>query len=387
MPNQGDFGPRDSENHVGIDYAAKAGTPIPAASSGEVVYSGPSGGFHYAIVVKSIGQDGKVYYSTYGHVDPQDALAPGTKVSAGQEIGKVGTVHGGERSDGPHVHFGIVTQDTIDAYNKDLREHPENHRPDETAVAVRSGNSGGIGIRTGLTQLFVNPDEFRSYADGAPYNARTYVPISDGLIRRSDGLAPRSIPYLAQGQEADRLFSENPSNPAHLFPGDMNRFYADTHDPVANPLEAIANGSLRVATPDGLPGAPAASGFPRDNFTRPNLYLDATQAAQRFFGNVPPSNAQLFPMQTVPDDAINPVAPQSVPNLSTPQSNRRSAIPDGVTPASMQTASAFAPTSLSAPFDLFHIGLASANADPASLQSPDQLGGLPGMLLDYLRDN
>ena len=44
MPNQGDFGPRTRDNHVGIDYGAPAGTSIPAASTGEVVYSGPSQG-------------------------------------------------------------------------------------------------------------------------------------------------------------------------------------------------------------------------------------------------------------------------------------------------------------------------------------------------------
>lgn len=51
IPNEGGFGPRDRDYHVGIDYGAKAGTPIPAASSGEVVYSGPAEGFHHAVIV------------------------------------------------------------------------------------------------------------------------------------------------------------------------------------------------------------------------------------------------------------------------------------------------------------------------------------------------
>jgi murein DD-endopeptidase MepM/ murein hydrolase activator NlpD len=73
VPAQGQFGPRDRDFHVGFDYAASAGTPIPAASSGEVVYSGPSRGFHHAIMVKSIGPGNKAYYSVYGHVDPAGA--------------------------------------------------------------------------------------------------------------------------------------------------------------------------------------------------------------------------------------------------------------------------------------------------------------------------
>ena len=36
VPPQGQYGQRDRDFHVGFDYAAPAGTPIPAASNGEV---------------------------------------------------------------------------------------------------------------------------------------------------------------------------------------------------------------------------------------------------------------------------------------------------------------------------------------------------------------
>lgn len=114
VPDQGQFGPRNRDFHVGVDYAARAGTPIPAASSGEVVYSGPSSGFHYAVMVKSIGPNGP-YYSVYGHVDSAGALPPGRKVSIGQPIGAVGTPHEseGEHSTGPHFHFQITTEEKL----------------------------------------------------------------------------------------------------------------------------------------------------------------------------------------------------------------------------------------------------------------------------------
>jgi len=240
VPDQGGFGPRKRDYHVGIDYSAGAGTSIPAASSGEVVYSGPSKGFHHAVIVKSTNaNDGKPYYSIYGHIDPESALAPGTKVSAGQTIGAVGTTHPGEGeiSDGPHEHFGIVTQDAIDAHNGNLD-------PGESPVRVNSGSGGAIGFRTGMTDLFVNPDTFTGYADGAPYNARTYVPIRDGMT-------PRPVPYLAQGQQASRLISAG--NPVDLYglSSELNRSYADTGDHATDQLASIARGA--VAATDASP--------------------------------------------------------------------------------------------------------------------------------------
>lgn len=232
VSDQGGFGPRLRDYHVGIDYRAPAGTPIPAASSGEIVYSGPSRGFHYAVMVKSVGSDGKAYYSVYGHVDPEGALSAGTKVSAGQTIGAVGTVHKneGEESSGPHLHLGIVPEEAL------------NGRP----VPGRDG----LGFSTGEKGLFVNPDEFTNYADGAPYNARTYIPIRDGL-------APRSVPNLAQSRDVDRLLSQqNPANRAGLSPVELNRFYNDTGNHAPDQLASIADGTLRVAVPNGAGGPP-----------------------------------------------------------------------------------------------------------------------------------
>ena len=112
----------------------------------------------------------------------------------------------------------------------------------------------GLVSSTGETGLFVNPDEFTNYADGAPYNARTYIPIRDGL-------APRSAPYLSQGEQADRFLSQaNPTNRSGLSSAELNRSYSDTGDHAADQLASITNGSLRVAAPNGVASGPAASG-------------------------------------------------------------------------------------------------------------------------------
>jgi len=154
------YGQRGSEFHVGIDYAARAGTPIPAASPGDVIYSGPSGGFGYAVMVESVSPDGSTYYTIYGHVDPDSALSAGARITqAGVPIGNVGTPNPveGERSTGPHVHFEITTQELLRQYGK-----TPNH-----------GSSGGLGFSTRQKRLFVNPNEFTGWANGAPYHALT----------------------------------------------------------------------------------------------------------------------------------------------------------------------------------------------------------------------
>ncbi len=267
-------------------------------------------------------------------------MPPGAKVSAGETIGAVGTTHPGEGelSDGPHEHFGIVTQDAIDAYNRKYGTR--------ISVAPNGGESGGLGFRTGQTELFENPDEFTNYADGAPYNTRTYIPIRDGL-------ASRSVPNLAQSQDADQPLSQrNPANRAGLSPVELNRFYTDTGNHAPDQLASIVDGTLRVAIPNGASGS-AASGFPRDNIPTPNLYLDGMKAARPLFGMVPPSNAPLNPVHAIPDGTANP----ATPNSPAPQSNRRSALPDGVTSTLAQAASpsgvAFAPSGPNAPASLF----------------------------------
>jgi len=87
--------------HLGVDYAARSGTPIMAAGSGRIVFAGYTRG--YGKLIKIQHSDG--YMTLYAH---QRAFRRGIKrgkhVKKGQTIGYVGTTG---LSTGPHLHFGL----------------------------------------------------------------------------------------------------------------------------------------------------------------------------------------------------------------------------------------------------------------------------------------
>lgn len=88
--------------HSGLDLSAPEGTPILAANSGPVLYSGwNSWGYGNTVVI------GHGPFSTlYGHMS-NTAVVCGSSVSAGQVIGYVGSTG---NSSGPHLHFEIRYQ-------------------------------------------------------------------------------------------------------------------------------------------------------------------------------------------------------------------------------------------------------------------------------------
>ncbi|MEL7433450.1 MAG: LysM peptidoglycan-binding domain-containing M23 family metallopeptidase [Chloroflexota bacterium] len=87
--------------HSGIDLSAPTGTPIYAANSGNVIFSGFSRwGYGNAVVI----EHGGVYSTLYGHMS-SIAVGCGQFVSVGQVIGLVGNTG---NSSGPHLHFEIM---------------------------------------------------------------------------------------------------------------------------------------------------------------------------------------------------------------------------------------------------------------------------------------
>ena len=88
--------------HRGVDFAAPIGTPIMAAGSGVVEYSGRNGSYGNYIRIRH----NSTYKTAYAHLSRiGKGISPGTRVSQGQVIGFVGNTG---RSTGPHLHYEIL---------------------------------------------------------------------------------------------------------------------------------------------------------------------------------------------------------------------------------------------------------------------------------------
>lgn len=125
------FGPRDNpvtgeyqSAHGALDIVPKGGSSICAAASGTVVLSetnyGASGYGNYVII-----EHENKYWTLYGHMLDAPLVSVGQQVTAGQQIGIVGSTG---NSTGPHLHFEIRKDsnsydtriDPVDFFNEDL---------------------------------------------------------------------------------------------------------------------------------------------------------------------------------------------------------------------------------------------------------------------------
>lgn len=98
------FGWRSSGYHYGIDLAVPTGTPVYAAESGVVTYSGWMGAYGYLIII----QHASGYETRYGHCSRLLAEV-GDEVAQGDLIAEAGSTG---RSTGPHVHMEIRFEGT-----------------------------------------------------------------------------------------------------------------------------------------------------------------------------------------------------------------------------------------------------------------------------------
>lgn len=93
------YGPRWGRMHYGVDFAAPMGSPIRAASSGRVVFSGWSGGYGKVIII----EHRKGLRTLYAH-NSQLLVSERQTVDKGQVIARSGNTG---NSTGPHLHFEV----------------------------------------------------------------------------------------------------------------------------------------------------------------------------------------------------------------------------------------------------------------------------------------
>ena len=99
-----------STNHKGVDIGTPMGTPILAAKNGTVTWSSWKGGYGECIIINH----GKGNSTLYGHLSGYN-VKMGDTVTQGQVIGYSGSTG---NSTGPHLHFGIMENNTwVDPLN------------------------------------------------------------------------------------------------------------------------------------------------------------------------------------------------------------------------------------------------------------------------------
>jgi len=87
--------------HLGVDYAARRGTPVHAAGSGTIIWCARAGSYGNLIRIRHA--DG--YETRYAHLKSfRRGIYRGKHVKKGQVIAYVGTTG---RSTGPHLHFEL----------------------------------------------------------------------------------------------------------------------------------------------------------------------------------------------------------------------------------------------------------------------------------------
>lgn len=93
------YGWRRRDWHPAIDIAAPEGTPVRAADSGVVTYSGWQGGYGRLVII----DHGGGVTTRYGHLSRANVRA-GDRVEKGEVIGAVGD---SGKATGPHLHFEV----------------------------------------------------------------------------------------------------------------------------------------------------------------------------------------------------------------------------------------------------------------------------------------
>lgn len=93
------FGIRNGAMHEGVDIAAPVGTPVHAAESGTVIFSGRLRGYGNVVIARHDDH----YVTVYGH-NSVNLVREGDSIARGQVIGRIGD---SGRTTGANLHFEI----------------------------------------------------------------------------------------------------------------------------------------------------------------------------------------------------------------------------------------------------------------------------------------
>lgn len=111
------FGPRSapcagcSSSHDGVDFIPGVGTPVMSIADGVVVLATENGGGLGVNVEVQHNIDGELVTSSYAHMQYGSlAVSVGQQVTAGQQLGLVGTTG---QSTGPHLHLEMFKADGV----------------------------------------------------------------------------------------------------------------------------------------------------------------------------------------------------------------------------------------------------------------------------------
>jgi hypothetical protein len=230
--------------HAGQDFKAPPGTPIPAATPGEVVYSGYNENFGHTVVVRNAAG-----YSLYAHMQEGSPMPkPGQRIWPGDIIGNVGST--GARSTGPHLHYSVIRNEKE---TRALGRHYPNGG--ELGVAV-NGNTNRGPVTT------IDPAR---YDTGVPYLVQA---AATGAGRSLPPSAPlRGLGFPSRdGVVADRYGAWTSS------PVNATTDSTATMTPRPGGLPGMIADSLRQS-PDTAGNSRASSGLP---VARPVPFMNAS---------------------------------------------------------------------------------------------------------------
>lgn len=121
------FGIRNGAMHDGVDIAAPAGTPVYAADSGVVIFSGTLHGYGNTVIIRHDDD----YATVYAH-NERNLVSEGTRVACGQQIGEIGR---SGRTTGANLHFEVR--------HDNVAQDPLAYLPEPTSAAAISFAAAG----------------------------------------------------------------------------------------------------------------------------------------------------------------------------------------------------------------------------------------------------